>query len=118
MEQLRVDAAARLDELRERVNEVLDELDIDPDQFDLPEIPALPESELDGDQPEPLLDSRWKEACYAPNKITNHHFTLGGGWRGVCGIRNDRRTHRRRPAGRHSLRARSSSNRRSMQRPR
>ncbi len=60
MEQLRVDAAARLDELRERVNEVLDELDIDPDQFDLPEIPALPESELDGDQPEPLLDSRWK----------------------------------------------------------
>jgi hypothetical protein len=39
----------------------------------------------------------WKEACYAPNKITNHHFTLGRGWHSVCGIRNDRRTRRRRP---------------------
>ena len=26
------------------------------------------------------------------NKITNHHRTLGRGWRRVCGIRNDRRT--------------------------
>ena len=45
------------------------------------------------------LSSSRKEACYARNKITNHHFTLGGGWRRVCGIRNDRRTRRRRPAG-------------------
>ena len=60
------------------------------------------------------LSNSGKEACYAPNKITNHHFTLGGGWRRVCGIRNDRRTRRRRPG----LRARSSRNRRSMHRPR
>jgi hypothetical protein len=56
-------------------------------------------------------------SSYAPNKTTNHHFALGGGWRRVCGIRNDRRTRRRRPAGGHSLRTRSSSNGRSMQRP-
>jgi hypothetical protein len=42
------------------------------------------------------LSTSGKEACYAPNKITNHYFTVGGGWRWVCGIRNDRRTHRRR----------------------
>ncbi|MGZ4563079.1 MAG: hypothetical protein ACXVX6_05780, partial [Mycobacterium sp.] len=59
MEQLRTDAAARLDDLRDRINEVLDEVDIDVDQFELPDIPELPEAELDGDQPEPLLDSRW-----------------------------------------------------------
>ena len=35
-----------------------------------------------------------KEACYARIKITNHHFTLGGDCCRVCGIRNDRRTHR------------------------
>lgn len=65
MDQLRLDAAARLDELRERINEVLDEVDIDVDQFDLPEIPPLPEPVLTGVQPEPLLDSRWdfREQC-------------------------------------------------------
>jgi hypothetical protein len=40
---------------------------------------------------------QWKRGVYAPNKITAHHFTLGRGWRRVCGIRNDRRTRRRRP---------------------
>jgi hypothetical protein len=64
----------------------------------------------------PISSSR-KEACYARNEIPNHHFTLGCGWRRVRGIRSDRRTCRRRPA-RHRLRTRSSSNRRSMQRPR
>ena len=58
------------------------------------------------------LSSSRKEACYARNKITHHHFTLGGGWRRVCGIRNDRRTRRRRPG----LQAQSSRNRRSMHR--
>lgn len=57
----------RLDELRYRINEVLDEVDIDPDQFDLPEIPALPAPQLHGNQQQPLLDSRWDfaEQCRA-----------------------------------------------------
>ena len=52
-----------------------------------------------------------EKARHAPNKITNHHFTLGG-WRRVCAIHNDRRTHRHRPG----MRARSSSNRGFLQR--
>ena len=67
----------RLDELRYRINEVLDEVDIDPDQFDLPEIPALPAPQLRGNQPQPLLDSRsdFAEQCRA--LIASKSYTNG-----------------------------------------
>ena len=78
MEQLRTDTAARLEELRARIDEVLDEVHIDVDQFDLPEVPALPEPELTGDAPEPLLDSRWDFAEQCRRLIASKNYE----WRG------------------------------------
>ena len=56
---------------------MLDEVDIDPDQFDLPEIPALPAPQLRGNQPQPLLDSRsdFAEQCCA--LIASKSYTNG-----------------------------------------
>ena len=79
LEQLRVDAAARLDEMRDRIGEILDEVDIDVDQFDLPEIPELPEPELTGAAPEPLLDSRWDFAEQCRRLIESKAYTNGDG---------------------------------------
>lgn len=64
---LRDGAAARLQELRARIDEVLDEVSVDGDAFDLPDIPALPEPEPAGERPDPLIDSRWdfKTQCEA-----------------------------------------------------
>ena len=77
LDQLRIDAATRLDELRDRINEILDEVHIDVDQFDLPEIPELPTAELDGDRPDPLLDSRWDFAEQCRRLIASKAYTNG-----------------------------------------
>jgi hypothetical protein len=79
-ERLRADAVARLDQLRDRINEVLAEVDIDPDQFELPDIPALPTPEVNwADQPEPLLDSRWGFAAQCRALIEAKAYTNGDG---------------------------------------
>jgi hypothetical protein len=60
LDQLRVDAADRLTEMRDRIRAIMDEVHIDADMFDLPDVPELPVAEVDwNDQPEPLLESRW-----------------------------------------------------------
>jgi hypothetical protein len=59
LDQLRADAADRLAEIQERIEEITEEIHLDAGMFDLPDIPELPEPELNGDQPEPLFDSRW-----------------------------------------------------------
>jgi hypothetical protein len=56
LEELRITAGNRLAEMRDRIH--LDEIHVDADQFDLPELPDLPTAELDGNSPEPLFDSR------------------------------------------------------------
>jgi hypothetical protein len=57
--QLRARAADRLDDMYGEIQEILAEV-ADADDFDLPELPALPDPEVDlGAQPQPLLDTRW-----------------------------------------------------------
>lgn len=64
--QLRTEANEKLVSMKAAIDEINDQLRIDADDFDLPEI-VIPEAELDGDQPEPLFDSQWSfaEQCQA-----------------------------------------------------
>jgi hypothetical protein len=77
LEDLRAVATARLDEVRDRPVEILDDVRIDPDQFDLPELPDLPTAQLAGDRPDPLLDSRWDFAEQCRRLIESKRYTNG-----------------------------------------
>lgn len=78
LDRLRADAAERLAEMRERIQAILDEVHVDADMFDLPDIPALPTAEVDwSDQPEPLLDSRWNFAEQCRQLIASKAYTNG-----------------------------------------
>ncbi len=77
LEELRITAGTRLAEVQDRIQEILDDVRIDPDQFDLPEIPELPEAELDGPVPTPLLDSRWDFAEQCRRLIESKRYTNG-----------------------------------------
>lgn len=79
LEDLRAVAAARLDEVRDRLEEILDDVRIDPDQFDLPELPDLPAAQLNGDRPDPLLDSRWDFAEQCRRLMESKRYTNGHG---------------------------------------
>ncbi|HSS23987.1 MAG TPA: hypothetical protein VLL82_06205 [Mycobacterium sp.] len=80
LEELRITAGNRLAEMRDRIEEILDEIHIDADQFDLPDLPDLPAAELDGDRPDPLLDGRWDfaEQCWRLIASKNYDGEMGG----------------------------------------
>jgi hypothetical protein len=59
LDQVRAEAAARLLELQAQIDSINDALRFDLDDFDVPDEPPVPEPEIDEDQPEPLVDSRW-----------------------------------------------------------
>ena len=63
--------------MRDRIHEILDEVHIDADQFDLPDIPELPVAELDGQRPDPLLDSRWDFGEQCRRLIESKQYTNG-----------------------------------------
>lgn len=51
---------ARLDEVRAEADELLNDVRVDTDDFDLPELPDIPEADVDEDsQPLGLIDSSW-----------------------------------------------------------
>lgn len=58
LERIRADAAARLAELREQIDAINDALRIDPGDVELPPV-VVPQADLDGVHPLPLLDSEW-----------------------------------------------------------
>ena len=77
LDELRITAGNRLAEMRDRIQEILNEVHIDADQFDLPPIPEVPAAELDGDRPDPLLDSRWDFAEQCRRLIESKRYTNG-----------------------------------------
>jgi hypothetical protein len=77
LDQLRVDAADRLTEIRDRLGEIAEEIHIDADMFDLPDVPELPVPELDGDRPDPLFDSRWDFAEQCRQLIASKNYDNG-----------------------------------------
>ena len=58
MVRIRAEATEKLDAMREQIAELNSQLQIDVDDFDLPAI-EIPEAELSGMYPLPLLDSSW-----------------------------------------------------------
>jgi hypothetical protein len=81
---LREDAAARLAEKQDEIQQILDTVRMSTQGFTLPEIPDIPEAEIDtASQPEPLCDSRWSFAHQndrlkaSKNYDTNGHYDDG-----------------------------------------
>jgi hypothetical protein len=78
MARIRAEATVKLDAMREQIAELNEQLQIDVDDFDLPDI-EIPEAELTlGLAPEPLLDSSWSfiEQCQA--LIDSKAYRIGG----------------------------------------
>jgi hypothetical protein len=75
LQQRRRDIAARLDEIREEVEGLLEEVRIDADDFELPEVPEIPEPEVDEEQqPLPLCDSRWSFYRHCARLIASKRY--------------------------------------------
>ena len=64
---IRAEAERKLAAMRQEIAELNDQLRIDVGDFDLPAVPDVPEAELNGNRPAPLIDSRWDfaEQCRA-----------------------------------------------------
>jgi hypothetical protein len=67
LDELREVAADQLaelrDEMQQRVDEIIESVRVDPGDIELPELPEIPEADVDIDaQPEPLCDSQWSFA--------------------------------------------------------
>jgi hypothetical protein len=76
---IHAEAAEKLEAMREQITEFNEQLRIDVDDFDLPDI-EIPEAELDGEMyPLPLLDSSWDFAEQCKALIDSKAYRLGGG---------------------------------------
>jgi hypothetical protein len=62
LDRLRVEAAAKLTTLRAEIEAINEAARVDTDDFDLPEMPEVPQPADGGEQPLPLLDSGWSFA--------------------------------------------------------
>jgi hypothetical protein len=78
LEQVRADAEAKLAELREEIDAINEALRFDISDFDVPPVPAVPEPIISGDQPMPLLDSKWSFADQCKRLIDSKAYRLGG----------------------------------------
>jgi hypothetical protein len=80
LDRLRAEAESKLAQLREEIDAINDALRLDAFDFDLPAI-QIPEAELDGVHPLPLLDSSWSFAEQCKALIDSKAYrNNGGGW--------------------------------------
>ncbi|CAN1548840.1 hypothetical protein MCEMIE22_02104 [Mycobacteriaceae bacterium] len=81
MEQLREDVAAKLEEKREEIQQILDQVRVDPDTLglDLPEVPDLPEADVNPMR-DALCDSGWSFAAQCEELIASKNYENGGDW--------------------------------------
>jgi hypothetical protein len=79
--QLRGQAADRLAEKQDEIQEILDTVRMSTQGFELPAIPDIPEPDVDTtDQPEPLCDSRWSFAEQTDRLIASKRYDNGEMW--------------------------------------
>jgi hypothetical protein len=79
-ERIRAEAAVRLDELAEEINELKQRLSVDPGTIDLPPVPVIPEAEIRGvASTHPLIDSRWSFAEQCRALIDSKAYRNGDG---------------------------------------
>ena len=79
LNQIRADAAAKLEELQAEVAAINDALRFDIGDFDVPPVPEVPEPVLTEDYPLPLVDSSWPFAEQCKALIASKAYRLGGG---------------------------------------
>jgi hypothetical protein len=79
LDRLRTEATAKLEELREQIDAINDELRIDVSDLDLPPI-VVPEADLTGKAyPMALLDSSWSFTKQCRRLIASKAYRIGGG---------------------------------------
>ena len=77
--QLRENAADRLAEKQDEIQQILDTVRMSTQGFTLPAIPDIPIPQIDtADQPEPLCDSRWSFAEQTDRLIASKNYTEMG----------------------------------------
>ena len=77
LEQMRSEAEAKLGDLHEQVAAINDELRVDVDGIELPEV-EIPEPEIDGDYCLPLVDSDWSHAEQCRQLIARKAYVVPG----------------------------------------
>jgi hypothetical protein len=76
---IHAEAAEKLEAMRDQIDEFNEQLRIDVDDFDLPDI-EIPDADVTlGLQPEPLLDSSWSFIDQCRALIDSKAYRLGGG---------------------------------------
>jgi len=84
---IRAEAADKLEEMREQIDQLNEALRVDVDDFDLPPI-VIPEASMtQGLQPTPLLDSSWTFVDQCKALMDSKAYRIGGGLAGVPGGR-------------------------------
>jgi hypothetical protein len=78
LDRLRTEAEAKLTEWREQLHAINDQLRLDVSDFDLPPF-QIPQAEVNGMHPLPLLDSRWTFAAQCQALRDSKCYKLGGG---------------------------------------
>ena len=78
-EPIREQVAEQLAGKAAEIEELLSTIEVDADMFELPDVPRLPEPELElgGAQPEPLCDSAWEFAEQCRRLIKSKRYTNG-----------------------------------------
>lgn len=77
LDRLRDELTAKLATLRAEIDAINEAARVDADDFDLPEVPAVPEPVLNGTQPMPLLDSTWPFAEQCQRLIGSKAYRNG-----------------------------------------
>ena len=75
LDEARAEALARLDEKADEIEAILDGCRVDADDFDLPEVPQIPQAQLAGIEPEPLCSSLWDFADQCEALIASRTYT-------------------------------------------
>jgi hypothetical protein len=78
---IRAEAADKLEAMQEQIAAINDQLRVDVVDFDLPQLPDIPEADLTLglSAPPPLIDSSWSFAEQARRLIDSKAYRLGGG---------------------------------------
>ena len=74
LESLHAIAGPRLDEKRQEIQQILDDIRVDADMFELPPVPTMPDPVVDGPSTPPLCDSEWDFTYQCQRLIASKNY--------------------------------------------